>query len=75
MKRHATSLGITDQRVYLVTEDQDKAGVTFRVKGSVVVDDRPDGLRAQARGAYKAGSLKKGVLFGDNRWDADRDGG
>eukprot|EP00435_Cladocopium_sp_Y103_P005202 s4588_g1.t1 len=55
--RHAESVGILPERVYLVTNIEDKRRMTSRIKATVVIDDCPDALLWQARNAQQAGSL------------------
>eukprot|EP00435_Cladocopium_sp_Y103_P004962 s6021_g1.t1 len=52
---HAESLGILPDRVYLVTRIEEKRRVTSQIQATVVIDDRPDALLWQARGADQAG--------------------
>ena len=55
VERHAASIGILPSQIYLVNAVEEKMDITHTVRGTIVVDDRRDALRAQARGAWRRG--------------------
>ena len=60
--RHAMSLGLSSDQVFLTDQNSNKGYYARRSNGTVVVDDRLDCLQSMMNGSSK--SLQTAVLFG-----------
>ena len=60
--RHAMSLGLSSDQVFLTDHGSNKGYYARRSNATVVVDDRLDCLQSMMAGSFK--SLQTAVLFG-----------